>query len=203
MKNILLKYLALSLLAMQAECDDCEDTGDFPVGSKNTNLNRVPGGYRGFALKKCSYTFADISDIAEWETAIAAGDVHVILSCKWILGSKAGDNTTNTEGSCEVEDIANQTSAFTFIHSGDNTANDIDTFFIDWKSKKGEGWDLAPVKCDGTTIRDFYSGTASITLGADDVKSGKESWTIVFTSNIDTEKPRILLPFDLSTLTGI
>lgn len=205
MKDNKFYMLILNLFAMQAECEDCDDTGDFPVATTglNTQILKVPGGYRGFALKKCSYDFTDISDSVEWEAAIASNDVVVVLSCQWILGSKSSDATVNTEGSCEVEDIADRTPAFTFVHSGDNAAYDIDNFFISWQTKNGEGYDLAPIKCDDVTIRDFYSGTANVNLNTDETKSGKESWTVVFTSHQLAENAKILLPFGVSTLTGI
>lgn len=205
MKKTKLLYFCLFLFAMQAECEDCDDTGDFPVAptGKNTGIVRVPGGYRGFALKKCSYTFVDISSSTEWEAAILSNNVVVLLSCQWVLGSKASDATVNTEGSCEVEDIADRTPTFTFVHSGDNITFDVDNFFIAWQGKNGEGYDLAPVKCDDCTIRDFYSGTANVNLNTDDTKSKKESWTMVFTSHQIQENTKIKLPFGISTLTGI
>lgn len=205
MKNIELKFLSLFLFAMQAECEDCDDTGDFPVTviGKNTNTSRVPGGYKGFALKKCSFTFVDIKDSSEWETAIGTGDVVVLVSCDWVLGSKASDATVNTEGSCEVDDIADRAISYTFVHSGDNIDFEVDQFFVDWQKKNGKGYDLMPVKCDDVTVRDFYQGTANVNLNTDDTKSGKESWTIVYTSHQIAENIKIKLPFGISTLTGI
>lgn len=71
-----------------------------------------PGGIRKFAFIKCDYTFTDISDPAEWTTAIANGDV---IGSGLVLAQKPkGSFTKKRIASCEPEAVVGAEKSITF-----------------------------------------------------------------------------------------
>lgn len=70
------------------------------------------GGIKQFAIVKCSYTFADISDREEWEAAITAG--NAVISGQ-VLGQKPkGTFTKKRISSCSPESIVGAEKQITF-----------------------------------------------------------------------------------------
>jgi hypothetical protein len=63
---------------------------------------RERGRVGGVAFKKACYTFADITDPNEWDTAIASGDVLLLLN---VRGDKPKASTTAIPGYGRQKDI--------------------------------------------------------------------------------------------------
>lgn len=71
-----------------------------------------PGGIRKFAFIKCDYTFTNIADALEWETAIANGDV---IGSGLVLAQKPkGSFTKKRIASCEPEAVVGAEKSITF-----------------------------------------------------------------------------------------
>jgi len=71
-----------------------------------------PGGIKKFAFIKCDYTFTDITDPAEWTTAITAGD---IVGSGLVLAQKPkGSFTKKRIASCEPEAVVGAEKSITF-----------------------------------------------------------------------------------------
>jgi hypothetical protein len=183
--NKFLMLFMLPFMAMQNEsCDECVDTpNDFPtpVQGFNTGMVRRPGGYAGFALLKCDASFTDILDPLEWDAKLLSGDLVIRIACAAILGSKTSESTSETEGSCEITEITKRTHTITLVGK------------------------IAPIKCDLCEIVEFMSGTGDINKNVDELNSGKESWTTVFTFDQLIEPSALKLPFKInkSTLTNL
>jgi hypothetical protein len=206
--NKFLMLFMLPFMAMQNEsCDECVDTpNDFPtpVQGFNTGMVRRPGGYAGFALLKCDASFTDILDPLEWDAKLLSGDLVIRIACAAILGSKTSESTSETEGSCEITEITKRTHTITLVDGKDNSDFDMQAFYQYWQANT-EGWKIAPIKCDLCEIVEFMSGTGDINKNVDELNSGKESWTTVFTFDQLIEPSALKLPFKInkSTLTNL
>lgn len=197
-ENKILFLALVPLLCMQQQgCDECvDDPEDFPTPTQgfNTGMKRRPGGYAGFALLKCDVSFTDINDPAEWNAKLLSGDLVVRIPCGGILGNKASESTTETEGSCEVTEITKRSHTLTFVDHQDNTNFDMHAFYKHLQNNPRD-WKVAPIKCDLCEIVEFTSATLDPNKGVDDLNSGKENWTLVATFDQDTEPDPIKLPF--------
>lgn len=71
-----------------------------------------PGGIKRIWIIKCDYTFNDIADRAEWETAVDDGNV---VGSGLILGQKAkGSFTKKRIASCQPEGVVGAEKQITF-----------------------------------------------------------------------------------------
>jgi len=96
-------------------CPPCADDENVPSYLCDPCDSQVfPGGIAGFILKKCSYTFADIEDEAEWATAVLAKDVSGRVNCNFILGAlPEPERVEKTYGACVKKFTRKQTRKIT------------------------------------------------------------------------------------------
>lgn len=208
-KESKLLLLLLPFLSMQANesCEECVDNpDDFPTPTQgfNTGMVRRPGGYAGYALLKCDASFTDILDPLEWDAKLLSGDLVIRIACAAILGSKASESTTETEGSCEITEVTKRSHTVTLIDGRDNSDFDMHKFYTHWQENTDE-WQLALIKCDLSEIVEFTSGTGDSNKNVDPLNSGKEAWTTLYTFESITEPQPIKLPFQIkkSVLTNL
>lgn len=86
---------------------------DLPVNyTGGCGIVTRPGGIKRFFFAKCDYTFQDITDVAEWQSAIADGKV---VQSGLILGQKPkGSFTKKRIASCQPEGIVGAEKQITF-----------------------------------------------------------------------------------------
>lgn len=83
-----------------------------------------PGGINRIAFLQCDFEFTDITDQAEWDAAIAAGDAVV---SGILLGSKPkGSFTKKRVNSCSPERVVGGEKTVTFQDYNDGTVHDAD-----------------------------------------------------------------------------
>lgn len=119
-----------------------------------------PGGIKKFAFIKCDYTFTDITDAAEWTSAIASGDV---VGSGLVLAQKPkGSFTKKRIASCEPEAVVGAEKTITFQdYNTDGVTGATGVLHYDfWNSvlQQPQNFLFAFYTCDGYlygTINDF------------------------------------------------
>ena len=134
-------------------CDPCDSTV-------------YSGGIAGWFAKKCSYEFDDITDSAEWETAIANKDVFGRVNGSRISGGlPAPEFTTKKRGSCGQEEVVKQSRVVSLTDAENDNDFTIDSLynFLAIPSN-ASGYEFGFITCDGrflgwysnVTVRPFY-----------------------------------------------
>jgi hypothetical protein len=134
-------------------CDPCDSTV-------------YSGGIAGWFAKKCSYEFDDITDSAEWETAIANKDVFGRVNGSRISGGlPAPEFTTKKRGSCGQEEVVKQSRVVSLTDAENDNDFTIDALynFLAIPSN-ASGYEFGFITCDGrflgfysnVTVRPFY-----------------------------------------------
>lgn len=134
-------------------CDPCDSTV-------------YSGGIAGWFAKKCSYEFSDITDAAEWETAIATKEVFGRVNGSRISGGlPAPEFTTKKRGSCGQEEVVKQSRVVSLTDAENDVLFTIDELYNFLSNPaKAAGYDFGFVTCDGrflgwytnVTVRPFY-----------------------------------------------
>lgn len=166
-----------------------------------------PGGLPGFAAKKCTYTFADITDPAEWETAIANKDVFIRYNGNRILGSlPTPEFSEKLRGSCATSDISKQSRTVLLTDSENDEDFSIDDLYNFLGSPENKGkYDIGFITCDFRLIGEsegFYK-KVNIKTWPESTETNEDdfTWKAEFKFN---ETPgrffQVSLPF-LETLT--
>jgi len=134
-------------------CDPCDSTV-------------YSGGIAGWFAKKCSYEFADITDSAEWETAIATKQVFGRVNGSRISGGlPAPEFTTKKRGSCGQEEVVKQSRVVSLTDAENDNDFTIDSLYNFLAiPANASGYEFGFITCDGrflgwysnVTVRPFY-----------------------------------------------
>lgn len=134
-------------------CDPCDSTV-------------YSGGIAGWFAKKCNYEFSDITDSAEWETAIADKNVFGRVNGSRISGGlPAPEFTTKKRGSCGQEEVVKQSRVVSLTDAENDALFTIDELYNFLSNPaKAAGYEFGFVTCDGrflgwysnVTVRPFY-----------------------------------------------
>lgn len=105
-----------------AICDSgCSVSLPYPY-SNGCGVVTKPGGITRIGFIKCDYDFTDITDQAEWDAAIAAGDA---VWSGLLMGSKPkGSFTKKRIHSCAPEQVVGGEKQLTFQDYNDGTVHD-------------------------------------------------------------------------------
>jgi len=177
----------------------------FPQASCGTPTR--PGGIKRFIFVKCNVTFSDITDLAEWATKIAAGDVRASGE---ILGSKPkGSFTQKRLSSCAPEQITGKVSTINFIDNNTDptplTAPTPGAFedYAFWNSiqENYRSLDLGYITCDGL----FYGliPSKTWTLQIDDTRPDNSDDNANFDGSISYTGIPMVAPIYLDGLDAI
>lgn len=196
--------LLLAHRAMMSDCNECNSSTvieDFPtpVQGFNTDMSRRVGGYTGLVFMKCSETFTDITDSAEWNTKIAAGDVVVRLNCG-MKGSKSSEPNIEEVGSCLTDEVTRRKHTYTFEDGYDNTDFDVHALYKHIQQNPSD-YKVAFVKCATNEIVEFVTATVIPDKTVEDTNAGREFWNVIVSFDSITEPDPITLPFNITTLT--
>lgn len=156
------KFLNMGFTGVFGVCPPCVDNEFAPDYLCNPCDSTVySGGIAGWYAKKCSYEFADITDQAEWETAIATKEVFGRVNGSRISGGlSAPDFSTKKRGSCGQEEVVKQSRTVTLTDAEndfDFTVDGLYNFLAD--ASKHSGYEFGFVTCDGRFLG-WYSNTA-------------------------------------------
>lgn len=134
-------------------CDPCDSTV-------------FSGGIAGWYAKKCSYDFVDITDSAEWVTAIATKDVFGRVNGSRISGGlPAPEFTTKKRGSCGQEEVVKQSRVVSLMDAENDATFSIDALYNFLAiPANAAGYEFGFVTCDGrflgwfsnVAVRAFY-----------------------------------------------
>lgn len=156
------KFINMGFTGVFGVCPPCVDNEFAPDYLCNPCDSTVySGGIAGWFAKKCSYEFADITDQAEWETAIATKEVFGRVNGSRIAGGiSAPDFSTKKRGSCGQEEVVKQSRTVTLTDAEndfDFTVDGLYNFLAD--ASKHSGYEFGFVTCDGRFLG-WYSNTA-------------------------------------------
>jgi hypothetical protein len=133
---------------------------DVPVFTgAGCNVTTRKGGISFVGFIKCNYVFTDITDAAEWTSAVTANEVHILPEG---VGSKPATTPTNLKlSSCRPETMVGETHAVNF-----RTYNVDDTTLTDFVSHNDikvniESYRMFWIGCDGLFYLDPTYATES------------------------------------------
>lgn len=161
-----------------------------------------PGGIKQFAFVKCDYTFEDISDVAEWTAAVAAGDA--VLS-GFILGQKPkGTFTKKRIASCQPEGVVGAEKQLTFqdyntdtVTVAPNPACLAYTFWNTILTNPG-GYKFGYLTCDNQ----FYGLVNDFQIEIDEVIEDTNNGSVYFDGTMFWNSIEMLCPISLD-LSGL
>lgn len=134
-------------------CVDDEQAPNYLCDGCDTTI--LDGGIKGWIAKKCDYTFADITQKTEWETAIANKDVFGRINGNRILGEMpAPDFSTKRYGSCGQEEVTKQSRTVSLQDAENDGEFSLDVIY-NYLAKKFPNYEFAFVTCDNRLIGFF------------------------------------------------
>lgn len=176
--------------------DECEEAlpENLAVGC-NTDKRR--GGVRRLIFIKCNVTFADITDLAEWQTKIEAGD---IVATGELMGQKPkGSFTKGKFASAIPEEVTGKTNTVQFKdYNADLSENKDLTFYsvIQDKYKKfGMGY-----ADDHDNFYGFYNQWSP---EIDEVKEEDVNGSSYIDGTVTWNSPRIEVPAVVAGLNAL
>lgn len=165
-------------------CPPCVDDEDVPSYLCDPCDSTVlSGGIAGWVAKKCSYTFVDIEDDAEWITAIEDKNVFGRVNGSRISGGiGAPEFTEKKRGSCGQNEVVKQTRTVTLQDAENDATFSIDALY-NFLALNYKGYEFGFVTCDGRFLGWFsnvYVKTYTIIAETDEDDS---YWEAVFSFN--------------------
>ncbi len=147
-----------------AICDSgCTVTLPFPY-SNACGVNALPGGINRIGFTQCDFEFTDITDQAEWDAAIAAGDAVV---SGILLGSKPkGTFTKKRVSSCAPERVIGGEKSIVFTDSNRSEVHGKCSIYTFWNTilANPAAFRVIFFTCDGYA----YGPIDNFTLEVDD-----------------------------------
>lgn len=156
MKQIIFKQISGGRLGVFGVCPPCVSSELYPNYLCDPCDSIVKqGGIKGWIAKRCSYTFVDIEDEAEWDTAIASGDVFGRVNGNRILGeSAASEAATKRRGSCGTEEVVKYTRTVTFQDAENDVLLSVNAIYTFLRAKY-PNYDFAFLTCDNDLLGFF------------------------------------------------
>jgi len=153
MKDI--QFLTFAVLAkvlfkgIKADCSGCDEAlFDVPVYDYGCEDDVKPGGVGGWFMIRCDAQFTDITDEAEWDAKIAAGQIKGIFDCTLIRGSlPVPDRTTVPVGACGTPKTISKTYTLSIIDSGYDAGLTRYNLY-DYIDKFGQLWNFGFITAD-------------------------------------------------------
>jgi hypothetical protein len=92
--------------------------------------------------------------------------------------------------------VTRRTHTITLVDGRDNSDFDMHEFYKHWQQNTDD-WQVALIKCNLSEIVEFTGGSADSNKNVDPLKSGKESWTTLYTFDSITEPDPLDLGFKI------
>lgn len=196
MKSLKLNIIALFLIMCEMACQPCADEEDVPTYLDGCVDSLEEGGLAGWFAVACDAPFVDITDEAEWDAKIAAGEVFGRFDGTFIRGSlPVPERNEVTVGACgqPITISKNFTvSMFDSAYEATNTKYDL----YDYVDRKVGRFEYGFIQCDGNTYGPFPNVTAKADENIPETTDENKSFQIDFTfrRGLGVAKP-VLLPF--------
>lgn len=147
------------------------------------------GGISKFAFIKCDYQFTDLSSRAEWEAAVASGDV--VFSGLLLAQKPKGSFTKKRISSCSPEQLVGKENQVTFqdYNSDPEDCKDVDFWNTIVQNSSSYQWGY--YTCDGY----FYGVVDEFSIEVDHVIEDNSTGNIFFDGTISW--------LDLNMLCGV
>ena len=200
MKNIklLLLQFVFNFAIAKGVCASCDENDwDVPTYLDGCDDTLAQSGIAGWFAIRCDKSFTDITDEAEWDAKIAAGEVFGRLDSDFIRGSfPVPERDEVTVGACgRPVTVAKNYTATVIDSAYDAGLTHFDLY--DYVDKKSRIWNWGIIYCDGSTYGPFNN----VTVKADEDASGEttsenKSFQLIFEwkGALGVPKPT-LLPF--------
>ena len=145
--NFVLLQAFIGAFGLCPPCTDDENVPSYLCDPCDSTV--LGGGIAGWIAKKCSYTFVDIEDDTEWETAIAAKDVFGRVNGSRILGGLPDPEFTEKKrGSCGQNEVQKQTRTVALTDVENDATFSVDGLY-NFLAQKYKGYEFGFVTCDG------------------------------------------------------
>jgi hypothetical protein len=196
MKSIKLNILAMLFAICEMSCQPCDDEETVPTYLDGCIDDLYPGGIAGWFAVKCDAPFTDITDEAEWDAKIAAGEVFGRFDGEMIRGSlPVPERAKVPVGACGVEKTISKTYTATLFDSAyeaTNTKYDL----YDYLDRKGSRWLFGLIQCDGNTYGPFANVTAEPDENIPETNAEVKAFQFILSwkQGLGVPKP-VLLPF--------
>jgi hypothetical protein len=190
-----LKAAPNALCARLRSCIVCSaenPAADFPTFTTglNASLTAQRGGISWVALMKCEVVFTDITDVVEWNSKIASGDIIIVQDC-YLTGSAATEANVVTLGSCRVNLVTDRNHTLTLADIADNSAFDRSTLWAHSQEYPND-YKMAFATCDGV-LYPFNSVQINANKNIDDTTEGFSRWDVTIThAKLTNDMPVIL-----------
>lgn len=156
-----------------------------------------PAGFDRVVWKRCDYEFTSMTDLAEWGTAIASGDVGFTGR---VLGQKPkGSPTKRRVASCLPERTTNYSRTWSWKDSNADltTMTEYDLYqFVD------ENQDVLSIgfyTCDGL----FYGWFSDYSIDVDDTRSEPNDEDAVIEASVEVKSRLISKPIKIAGLAAV
>lgn len=155
-----------------------------------------PAGFDRVIFKRCDYTFLDVTDLAEWATALSSGDV---ASTGRVLGQKPkGSATKRRVASCLPERTTNYTRNWQWKDSNADLATLTEYDFYQFVDENQDTLEVAFLTCDGLLFG-FYG---DYSLDVDDTRSEPNDEDAVMEAAIEVKSRLVTKPIKVPGLAG-
>jgi hypothetical protein len=147
------------------------------------------GGISKIVFVKCDYTFTDIDNRTEWETAVAAGDV--VFSGLLLAQKPKGTFTKKRISSCAPEQLVGKENQITFQDYNSDPLACKDIEFWNTIVNASSSYQMGYYTCDGY----FYGLVEEFSIEVDQVIEDNTTGNIFFDGTISW--------LDLNMLCGV
>jgi hypothetical protein len=147
------------------------------------------GGISKIVFVKCDYTFTDIDNRTEWETAVAAGDV--VFSGLLLAQKPKGSFTKKRISSCAPEQLVGKENQITFQDYNSDPLACKDIEFWNTIVNAASSYQMGYYTCDGY----FYGLVEEFSIEVDQVIEDNTTGNIFFDGTISW--------LDLNMLCGV
>ena len=188
MKNKIMRFMRLG--AGCGECNSSTVVPAFPTLTSGFNsLTKVQnGGITAFAIKKCNYTLANQGLVANWNAAIASGDILVRSDC-FISGTLESAPTTQDLGACLTTITTRRRVTLTINDIADSDEYDVHKLYNHLQANP-TSYEIAFFMCDGRVFG-FRKAAIDANFSIEETTDGRTRWTLVATFDELVQAPPV------------
>lgn len=182
-KNFVFVQAFVGAFGVCPPCVDDENVPNYLCSPCDATV--LPGGIAGWYAKKCDYEFVDITDDAEWVTAIANKDVFGRVNGSRIQGGlPAPEYTTKKRGSCGQEEIVKQSRVVSLTDSENDSTFSIDALYNFLAVPANASvYEFGFVTCDGRFLGWFSNVAVRAFFQVAETDEDDSYWTVEFRFN--------------------
>ncbi len=167
------------------------------ITGSGCNIITRPAGVDRVIFKRCDYSFTLITDLTEWETAIAADQIHATGR---VLGQKPkGSPSRRRVASCLPERTVNYTRTWSWKDSNSDNTTFTDYDFYQYVDQYQDLLHIAFYTCDGLLFGFFED----FSLDVDDTRGETNDEDAAFEVTCEVKSRLVAKPIKLTGLSAI